>query len=264
MEYKKGRENKATDAFSRRLIGLDQLMDGDADELAVGTEGGCLFLISFPCPTWLAVLKDSYKEDEEHQKLITSSSPDDFSLRNGLFLYKDRVFLSSNSLLKKLVLQHVHYSPIGGHFGFLKTFYWVKQDFFWWGMKKDVRDHIRNCEICQSIKADTTKPRGLLEPLPIPLKPWFDIRMDFVDSLPKSHGFEVVLVVVDRLAKYVHFIPLSHPFTAAKVASVSMKEVFKLHGMPQTIVSDRDAVFTSNFWVELFRLQGTELAMSLA
>ena len=77
-------------------------------------------------------------------------------------------------------------------------------------------------------------------------------------------GFEVILVVVDRLTKYVHFVPVSHPYSAAKIASLYMQHVFKLHGMPSSIVSDRDATFTSLFWLELFKLQGTVLAMSTA
>ena len=131
-------------------------------------------------------------------------------------------------------------------------------------MKNDVKDHVRHCEVCQRIKVETTKPRGLLQPLLIPIKPWTDISLDFVDSLPKSHGYEVILMVVDKLTKYVHFIPLSHPYTATKVASMFMKEIFKFHGMPQSIISDRDAIFISKFWVELFRLQGIDLALSSA
>ena len=85
--------------------------------------------------------------------------------------------------------------------------------------------------------------------------------MDFIEGLPKSHGYEVIFVVVDKLTKFVHFIPLSHLYTVAKVAAVFMKNVFKLHGMPKTIISDRGSVFTAHFWQELFKLQGTELVM---
>ena len=85
-------------------------------------------------------------------------------------------------------------------------------------MKKDIKEHIKTCEICQRIKVDTIKPAGLLKPLLISDKPWLDISMDFITSLPKSHGYDVILVVVDRLAKFVHFMPLSHPYTTTKVA----------------------------------------------
>ena len=88
--------------------------------------------------------------------------------------------------------------------------------------------------------------------------------MDFVEGLPKSQSKDVVLVVVDRLTKFVHFVPLSHPYTATKVATLYLHYVFKLHGMPASIVSDRDPVFTSHFWQELMRLQGVQLAMSTA
>ena len=86
--------------------------------------------------------------------------------------------------------------------------------------------------------------------------------MDFVEGLPKSQQKSVVFVVVDRFTKYVHFIPLAHPYTAAKVAQLFMQFVFKLHGLPSTIVSNRDPVFTSKFWSELMKLQGISLAMS--
>ena len=131
-------------------------------------------------------------------------------------------------------------------------------------MKFDAKNHMKQCEVCQRIKGETTRPGGLLQPLPISYKPWTDINLDFVDSLPKSHGFKVVLVVVDKLTKYVHFLPFSHPYTTVKVATMFMKDIFRLYGMPQSIVSDRDVVFTSKFWAELFRIQGSDLAMSSA
>ena len=117
---------------------------------------------------------------------------------------------------------------------------------------------------CQRIKVEISRAGGLLQPLPIPIKPWTDISMDFVDGLTKSHGYEVILVVVDRLTKHVYFVTFSHPYTTAKVAVVFMKDIFRLHGKPHSIVSDRDVVFTSKFSAELFKLLGTELTMSLA
>ena len=119
-----------------------------------------------------------------------------------------------------------------------------------------MRKHVKECDTCQRLKYETCNAAGLLQPLPILEKPWLDVSMDFVEGLPKSQSKDVVLVVVDRLTKFVHFVPLSHPYTADKVVSLYLQYVFKLHGMPASIVSDRDLVFTSHFWQELKKLQG--------
>ena len=88
--------------------------------------------------------------------------------------------------------------------------------------------------------------------------------MDFVDGLPMSNGKTTILVVVDRLSKYAHFLSLSHPYTATGVARIFFDNIFKLHGMPRTIVCDRDSAFTSLFWIELFKLNGTNFNYSSA
>lgn len=88
--------------------------------------------------------------------------------------------------------------------------------------------------------------------------------MDFIEGLPRSQGYEVIMEVVDRLSKYAHFLPIARPYTALSVARAFMDQIFKLHGMPPSIISDRDLVFTSIFWKELFKLQGTQLKHSSA
>ncbi|KAA0060668.1 ty3-gypsy retroelement transposase [Cucumis melo var. makuwa] len=97
-------------------------------------------------------------------------------------------------------------------------------------------------------------PAGLLNPLEIPDTIWSEISMDFIDGLPKSAGYEAIFVVVDRLSKYAHFLPTKHPYTAKSVAELFVKEIVQLHGYPRSIVSDRDRVFVSHFWTELFKL----------
>lgn len=123
---------------------------------------------------------------------------------------------------------------------------------------------VQQCQVCQQAKHEHCKYPDLLCPLPIPKGPWEDISMDFIEGLPKSSGYSVILVVVDRYTKYSHFIALKHPFTAAQIAQTFLLHIVKLHGMPYTITSDRDKIFTSHFWKELFRLWGTKLQMSTA
>nr|XP_009762104.1 PREDICTED: uncharacterized protein LOC104214174 [Nicotiana sylvestris] len=113
-------------------------------------------------------------------------------------------------------------------------------------------------------KTDLAAYPGFLQPLPIPEMVWSQINMDFIDDLPKSKGHEVILVVVYRLSKYAHFMPLKHPYTAQSIAKAFFDVVVRLHGLPEIITSDRDAVFLSFFWQELFSLQGVQLNTSTA
>jgi len=114
-------------------------------------------------------------------------------------------------------------------------------------MWKDLKKFIKECEVCQQHKHENISPAGLLQPLPIPTRVWADISMDFMEGLPMSQGHTVILVVVDRLSKYNHFTSLSHPYTADKMAQLFISNIFKLHGMPTSIISDRDPKFTCVF-----------------
>jgi hypothetical protein len=102
--------------------------------------------------------------------------------------------------------------------------------------------------------------RGLLEPLTIPNQHWEEVSMDFIIGLPKYEGNTVIMVVVDQLTKYAHFFSLSHPFKESTIATTFMETIQNIHGVPKIIVSDRDPIFTGNFWTELFSCLGTQLA----
>lgn len=151
---------------------------------------------------------------------------------------------------------------MGGHSGVERTYKRIKEAFYWRGMYKEVQSFVETCDICQQNKNETIKSPGLLQPLPIPDRIWTDISMDFVEGLPNSFGNSVIMVVVDRLTKAAHFIALAHPYTASDVAQAFLDNIYKLHGLATTIISDRDPIFTSAFWKALFQLQGTELCLS--
>ena len=131
-------------------------------------------------------------------------------------------------------------------------------------MKNFIKKFVTECDVCQRHKSETIATPGLLQPLPIPDVTWTDISMDFIESLPPSQENSTILVVVDRLTKYFYFCALRHPYTTASVARIFVENIAKLHGSPRSIVSDRDKIFTSSFWIELFHLQGTQLNMSTA
>lgn len=172
--------------------------------------------------------------------------------------------MGQNSAIQTKIISALHSSAIGGHSGTQATYYRVKGLFYWKGLKQSVVDFVQQCGIFQQAKHSNHHPAGLLQPLPIPEGAWQDISMDFIEGLPKSEGFIVILVVVDRFTRYAHFIPLKHPYTAKSVAQVIFDNVVKLHGLPKSIVSDRDKVFASVFWQELFKLMGTRLMLSSA
>lgn len=157
----------------------------------------------------------------------------------------------------------LHSSPIGGQSGFLVTYTRIKK-LFSWPQMKCIQGFVSACIVCQQAKTEIVPYPGLLQPLAVPDHAWQIVTMDFIEGLPISSSFNCILVVVDKFSRYSHFIKLKHPFTALKVAQLFMDHVYKLHGMPQAIVSDRDRIFTSLLWQELFCLSGTELRMSSA
>ncbi|XP_031257121.1 uncharacterized protein LOC116115112 [Pistacia vera] len=162
------------------------------------------------------------------------------------------------------LLKEFHDSPSGGHSGFFRTYKRVASLVFWEGIKRVVQEFVKRCTVCQLNKHSALKPAGLLQPLPIPTQVFEDISMHFIGGLPKSWGHDTVLIVVDRLTKYSHFIHLCHPYNAKEVATIFSSEIVRLHGFPKSIVSDRDRIFISQFWQELFKASGTMLKFSSA
>lgn len=156
----------------------------------------------------------------------------------------------------------MHSSALGGHSGFPVTYSKMKKLFAWKGMKSAIRSFVQSYTVCLQAKPDHAKYPGLLVPLPIPSESWQVISMDFIEGLPRSSHANCILVVVDKFSKFAHFLPLLHPFTAASVAKIFLYNIYRLHGMPSHIISDRDRIFTGSFWRELFKLANTTLCMS--
>lgn len=183
---------------------------------------------------------------------------------NNQLLRKDKLVVGNNVQLRADLISYFHDSATGGHSGVKVTTDKLSSVFYWKGTKKEAKKYVRECVVCQTYKPDLAAYPGLLQALPTPQRVWSSISMDFVEGLPKSQGKNVIFVVVDRLSKYAHFIPLAHPFIAVQVAQAFIDGVYRLHGLPNSIVSDRDKVFTSTFWKELFKILQVKLLMSTA
>jgi hypothetical protein len=198
------------------------------------------------------------------QQCERPQTKESYTLGNdGLLMYKNRVYVPNVRDLKLAILKEMHNVAYAGHPGYQKTVAAVKRHYFWPGMKKEITEYIARCMECQKFKAEHRHPAGLLQPLPIPKWKWEVVTIDFITRLPRtSMQYDSIMVVVDKLTKAAHFIPLKTTHKATDVVDIFLKEVARLHGIPKTIVSDRDPKFTSNFWKGLFKGFGTNLNFS--
>lgn len=170
--YKKGADNGAMDALSRR-------------------PSSELFGLTSVNPQWTLQIVDAYKQDMQAQQLLAALSVDPsssghYTLKNGLIRYKDRIWIGNNSALQLQIMAALHDSPVGGHSGFPVTYRRIKQIFSWPSMKAIIRAYVTSCTICQQSKPDRNKYPGLLQPLSVPGQAWEVISMDFVEGLPRS------------------------------------------------------------------------------
>ena len=166
-----------------------------------------------------------------------------FRLREGL-LYRigpngDRVVVPSSLVEQLIEAYHDHI----GHLGVQRTLHRLAQRYWFPQMQERVADYVRVCDTCQRTKVDHQATRGLLQPIEMSSEPWRDIAMDFLTEIPTCDGFSTVLVVVDRFSKMLHLVPLGHTTEATNVAIAFFASVVKLHGLPSTIITDRDPRF---------------------
>jgi hypothetical protein len=186
----------------------------------------------------------------EARRRVSDGKPREFTIdENDLVRFKGRLCVPQKSEVKVDILREAHKTPYTVHPGETKVYRDLKQNFWWKRMKVDVSKYVVAYEVCQHVKAEHKRPVGLLKPLEIPEWKWEHITMDFVVGLPCSpRGRDAIWVVVDRLTK----------------SALYMREVIRIHGVPKSIVSDRDSKFVSKFWESLHSALGTKLSLSVA
>jgi Reverse transcriptase (RNA-dependent DNA polymerase)/RNase H-like domain found in reverse transcriptase/Integrase zinc binding domain/Chromo (CHRromatin Organisation MOdifier) domain len=174
---------------------------------------------------------------------------------NGLLRHRDAVYVPDDPAVKAELLQANHDDPLGGHFGAGKTLEILQRKYFWQNMRKDVREHVQTCDVCQRTKVKRHRPYGALSSFPIPSRPWQEITLDFITGLPPSRFrgkvYDSILVLVDRYTKMARYVPTTKEITAPELAELFVLHVVKDFGIPAGMTSDRGSVFTSKFWATL-------------
>jgi hypothetical protein len=163
-------------------------------------------------------------------------------------MVKDRLCVPDIKSIRELILKKAHETTYSIHPGCEKMYQDLKKRLWWYGMKRDIGEYVAICVRCQRIKAEHERPAGLLQPLQIPQRKWDEIGMDFIVGFPRTHaGYDSIWVVVDRLTKAAHFIPVKTTYNSVMLAELYMSRIVCLHGVPKKIVSDRGTQFTSHF-----------------
>ncbi|OWM75776.1 hypothetical protein CDL15_Pgr009420 [Punica granatum] len=245
MEYKPGKTNAVADALSRRveLAAISRLESPLLGWIKEGLQHGAK----------VRILLELTREGKSRQ----------FWCEDDLVYTKGRrVYVPLYDNLRREILRECHDSKWAGHSGIHRTLALVEERYYWPQLRDDVETFVKTCLVCQQDKIEQKSPVGLLEPLPIPERPWESVSMDFIVNLPKSEGCQTLMVVVDRFSKYATFIPAKKDCPAKEAARLFMKHVVKYWVVLTTIVSDHDPRFTGRFWTELFKLLGTSLNFS--
>lgn len=249
LVHKAGKHNEVADALSRKSV---------HDYVAA------LTVIE---SDFLGRIREASPLDKVYQKLVDQ-------VRNGeirkywiedelLFAKGNRAYVPSGPLRKEL-LRETHDPQWAGHPGVARMLALLCRTYYWPKMEEDVEHYVKTCLVCQLDKTERLKEAGLLQPLPIPERPWQSVSMDFILGFPKVNGLASILVVVDRFTKYAVFIGAPKVCSAELTAELFFKNVIKYFGVPQDIVSDRDTRFTGRFWTALFNMMGSELKFSTA
>ena len=199
------------------------------------------------------------------RRISTGKVPGFSEDEHGVLWYKGRLCVPNVPELKELILKEAHDTRYSIHPGGTKMYQDLKEMFWWLGMKREIASYIAKCDVCQRVKAEHQRPAGLLQPLKIPEWKWEEVGMDFITGLPRSNrGHDSIWVIVDRLTKVAHFIPVKTTYRGDQLAELYISRIVSLHGVPKKIVSDRGSQLTSRFWKSLHEAMGTHLSFSTA
>jgi hypothetical protein len=246
----------------------------DTHDMTVGEalqNGPSLRKVVLGDKTFLQAVKDGYSEDSVFSKVIDNPGHYPiFRVMDGIIHIKNRLgeecmciprsLLKGKRSLPEIVIDHAHQTL--GHLGPQKTSEYARRWFWWPRMGRDIEKFCLSCGNCQMGKTSNQLKPGLLHNLPIPSRPWQSVGMDFVGPFPECEGYDYLWVIICRLTNQVHLTAITVRTKTTELAWLYIRDIVRLHGMPESIVSDRDSKFTAKFWRELHRAMGTKLLMS--
>src|SRR5271163_4842055 len=220
---------------------------------------------TLPKDTEIAPYLDQIADPTLPQDEATQLYLEQFSFHeNGLLLRNGLVYVPQDDSIKLDILHRHHDTVTAGHPGEAKTLELVTRNYTWPRIRQFVNEYVKSCDTCARNKPSHERRHGHLRPLPIPPSPWSSVSMDFIVELPPSQGYNAIYVVVDRLTKMAHFCPTTTQVTAEETAQLYLRHVFKHHGLPADIVSDRGSQFTAKFFTRLLDLCKTRSNKSTA
>ncbi|RVW49285.1 Transposon Ty3-I Gag-Pol polyprotein [Vitis vinifera] len=279
IQYHSRKVNVVADALNRKSVGSLAAIKGcqrqlleDLRSLQVHMrvlDSGALVANFIVQPDLVGRIKALQKNDLNLVQLMEEvkkgSKPDFVLSDDGILRFMTRLCVPNDGDLRRELLEEAHCSRLAIHPGGTKMYKDLRQNYWWSGMKRDIAQFVAQCLVCQQVKAEHQRLAGSLQPLAIPEWKWEHITMDFVIGLPRTlRGNNAIWVIVDWLTKSAHFLPMKVNFSLDRLASLYVKEIVRMHGVPVSIVSDRDPRFTSRFWHSLQKALGTKLSFSTA
>jgi hypothetical protein len=215
-----------------RKLNLEIISQGDLNHLLVEATLKDSIVLAQQRNKGVRIIKQKITQGEGKYKCFRVD-------REGVLWFKKRIVVPKDHKLRKQILDEAHLSKFSMHPGSTKMYQDMKQNFWWTRMKREIAKYVSECDICQRVKASHLKTTGILQPLSIPSWKWEDISMDFIVGLPNtSLRHDSIWVIVDRLTKTAHFLPMNTMYNAKKYAEIYLDQIVRLHGVPKTIISD--------------------------